>query len=102
MRELELSPSEDANQSIRQINTSLTSVAKAIEDLRSQHTEAHGKNKDSYLIDNPMYSQFILNTVTTVGLFLHQYHQAKANINNQNPFDTSITNNEEDETICPF
>ena len=100
--QLDLSPSKMANTNMKKIVSKLLKIAEAIQNLRSEHTEAHGKNKDSYLIDNPMYSQLVLNAVTTVGLFLHQYHQAKANINNENQFEESITNNEEDETICPF
>lgn len=55
---------------ITQIGSGLLSTVQAIEQIRSDKTEAHGKGSNDYIIDNPFYAYFIINSVTTIGLFL--------------------------------
>lgn len=72
---------------IKSIGSSLTTVSKAIEDLRSDKTSFHGHDSEKYLIDEPLYAYFIVNACATVGLFLINFYEKKfpkevENINN--------------------
>lgn len=72
---------------INQIASGLVKSAKIIEDIRSNKTTAHGKNSEDYLIDDPLYAMFIINSVTTVGLFLINYYEKKFKNVTVPPFD---------------
>lgn len=65
---------------IRNIGSSLLNISKNIEKLRSEGTSFHGKTKEDYLVDNPIYTYFIVNCVTTVGLFLMSFYEEKYKI----------------------
>lgn len=62
---------------IKTIGSSLLAINQAIEKLRSEKTNFHGKTSDDYLINDTIYTFFIVNTVTTVGLFLNSYYKVK-------------------------
>ncbi|UOE49355.1 abortive infection family protein [Mucilaginibacter sp. SMC90] len=62
---------------IKTIGSSLLAINQTIEKLRSEKTTFHGKTDSDYLINDPVYTNFIVNTVTTVGLFLNSYYQLK-------------------------
>ena len=62
---------------IRNIGSSLLCVCKEIEALRSDKTFVHGKEKGDYVIDNALYSAFVINAVSTVGLFIISYFEEK-------------------------
>ncbi|MBS7576099.1 abortive infection family protein [Enterococcus sp. MMGLQ5-2] len=62
---------------MKSIGNSLTSVSKAIEDLRSDKTLHHGQDSDKYLIDEPLYAYFVINACATVGLFLINFYENK-------------------------
>lgn len=62
---------------IKTIGNSLLSASQAIEKLRSEKTNLHGKTTDDLLIEDPIYAYFILNTVATVGIFLNKYYKTK-------------------------
>lgn len=62
---------------IRTISKSLVGASKAIEDLRSDKTIFHGKMDTNYLISEPLYAYFIVNAVSTVGLFLLNFYKVK-------------------------
>jgi hypothetical protein len=62
---------------IKTIGNSLISACQAIEKLRSEKTDFHGKTDDDYLLSEPIYTYFIVNSVTTVGLFLNTYFKTK-------------------------
>lgn len=62
---------------IKTIGSSLLSINQAIEKLRSEKTDFHGKTNDDYLISDTIYTYFIVNSVTTVGLFLISYYKTK-------------------------
>lgn len=62
---------------IKTIGSSLLAINQAIEKLRSEKTNFHGKTNGDYLIDDTIYTYFIINTVTTVGLFLNSYYKTK-------------------------
>jgi len=62
---------------IKTIGSSLLAINQSIEKLRSEKTDFHGKTNDDYLITDTIYTYFIINAVTTVGLFLNSYYKTK-------------------------
>ncbi len=62
---------------IKTIANSLLSASQAIETLRSEKTNFHGKTTDDLLIQEPIYAYFVLNAVATVGVFLNSYYKTK-------------------------
>jgi Abortive infection C-terminus len=62
---------------IKTIGSSLIAINQSIEKLRSEKTNFHGKSNDEYLINDTIYTYFIINAVTTVGLFLDSYYKTK-------------------------
>ncbi len=73
LKELKLFPDNKLDQNITQIGSGLLSVSKAIEVIRSKNTEAHGT--EDVIISDPIYAMFIVNAVSTVGLFLLKYSE---------------------------
>ena len=59
------------------IGNSLISASQAIEKLRSEKTNFHGKTDDDFLINDTIYAYFIVNTVTTIGLFIKKFYLTK-------------------------
>ena len=64
-------------QEVQTIAKSLIACSNAIEDLRSTKTEMHGKTQNDFIIKDPMCAYFVVNTVSTVGLFLLNYYKDK-------------------------
>ncbi|MXV52591.1 hypothetical protein GS399_16580 [Pedobacter sp. HMF7647] len=62
---------------IKTIGNSLLVINQSIEKLRSEKTNFHGKTDDDYLLNDTIYTYFIINTVTTVGLFINSYYRTK-------------------------
>lgn len=62
---------------IKTIGSSLLAINQAIEKLRSEKTNFHGKTNADYLITDTLYAYFIVNSVATVGLFLNSYYKNK-------------------------
>lgn len=62
---------------IKKIGNSLLTISQKIEDLRSQKTTFHGKTEGDYLIKDSLYAYLVINSVTTVGLFLNSYYKTK-------------------------
>ena len=58
---------------IKTIGRSLLAVNQSIEKIRSEKTAMHGKASNDYIVEDPMYTYFIVNSVATVGLFLNSY-----------------------------
>ncbi|ERJ78294.1 abortive infection family protein [Streptococcus sobrinus] len=77
LKEFELDPSLEMPDEMKSIGSSLTTVSKAIEDLRSDKTSFHGHDSDKYLIDEPLYAYFAVNACATVGLFLINFYENK-------------------------
>jgi hypothetical protein len=55
----------------------LRSLGKTLEDLRSDKTIVHGKTDGDYIVDNPLWAEFVINTAATLGLFLWRYYENK-------------------------
>lgn len=87
LKEFELFPNSSMPKEIKQIGSSMLSVNQAIEKLRSEKTDFHGKTSEDYVIKDPIYAYFIVNSVSTIGLFLNSYFKLKhpkENISNVN------------------
>ncbi|UMB59898.1 abortive infection family protein [Lutibacter sp. A80] len=66
---------------INKIASSLINVSQNIEGLRSNKTTLHGKTKDDYVLNDSLYAYFIVNSVTTVGMFLKDFYETKYKVN---------------------
>lgn len=73
----QLYPNSDIPKEIKTIGSSLLSISKGVEELRSSKTKFHGKTDSDYIINDSIYAYFVINTVTTVGLFLKNYFEKK-------------------------
>jgi len=62
---------------LKTIGTSLVTIGQAIETLRSEKTNFHGKTTDDYLITDGLYASLAVNAVSTVGLFLNGFYKTK-------------------------
>lgn len=76
LKEFNLTNTEHPKE-IKTIGNSLLSINQAIEKLRSEKTNFHGKTNEDYLIDDPIYTYFVINSVSTVGLFLNTFYKRK-------------------------
>ncbi|MBK8723250.1 MAG: abortive infection family protein [Saprospiraceae bacterium] len=76
LKEFKLTNDEHPKE-IKIIGSSLLAINQTIENLRSEKTNFHGKTDDDYLINDTIYTFFIVNTVTTIGLFLNSYYKTK-------------------------
>ena len=70
-------PKAGIQNNIRNIGSSLLKIAREIEDLRSDKTFAHGKGQKDYIVNNRLYSVFIVNNIISVGLFLISFFDEK-------------------------
>jgi hypothetical protein len=77
LKELQLYPNSDMPIEIRTIGSSLLAVNQSIEKLRSEKTNSHGKSSGDYIIEDSLYTYFVVNSVTTVGLFLISFYKNK-------------------------
>ena len=76
LKEFHLTDNENPIE-IKTIGSSLLAINQAIEKLRSEKTHFHGKTEADYLINDSIYAFFVLNSVTTVGLFLNSFYKNK-------------------------
>lgn len=76
LKEFSLSDNKHPKE-IKTIGSSLLAINQAIEKLRSEKTNFHGLTDDDYVLNEPIYTYFIVNSVTTVGLFINSYYKTK-------------------------
>ncbi len=62
---------------IKTIGRSLLAINQAIEKLRSEKTNLHGKTADEYIIDDPIYTFLVVNSAASIGLFLDDYYKTR-------------------------
>lgn len=62
---------------INKIASSLINISQNVELLRSKKTTLHGKAKDDYVLNDSLYAYFIVNSVTSVGMFLKSFYETK-------------------------
>lgn len=77
LKELQLFPHADLPIEIKTIGSALLTASQGIEKLRSEKTHFHGKTNGDYFIEDPLFAYFVVNSVTTVGLFLNSFYRRK-------------------------
>lgn len=77
LKEFKLFPPKELPEPIRNIAQSLLTASDNIENIRSNNTDSHGKLADDYLVNDPLYAFFVINAVSTIGLFLIGYYEQK-------------------------
>lgn len=70
-------PSKDTKNEICKIGSSFLTIVQTIESLRSEKTNFHGKDSSQYVINDPLYACFIVNSVATLGHFLMSFYEKK-------------------------
>ena len=71
LKEIDLYPNKgQLSNKMKQIGSSLLNIVKNIESIRSDNTRVHGSKPDGYILKSPACSEFIINTVATIGLLL--------------------------------
>lgn len=66
---------KDLPEEIKQIWSWLLSSCQWIENLRSTKTDFHWKTKNDIVIKNSTYAYFVVNAVSTIGLFLFEIYK---------------------------
>lgn len=61
---------------IKIIGSSFLAINQAIEKLRSEKTDFHGKTEEDFIIKDTIYAYFVINSVATIGLFLNSYYRS--------------------------
>ncbi len=77
LKEFRLLSDTNLPKEIKTIGNSLLTINQSIEKIRSEKTDFHGKTQEDYVIEDPLYTYFIVNSVTTIGLFLNSYYKLK-------------------------
>ena len=78
LKEFKYYPDKRLETRIRNIGSGLLTIAQNIEDIRSEFADtSHGKKAGDYVIDDELYAKFVVNAVTTVGLFLLNFYEKK-------------------------
>lgn len=77
LKELKLYPDSELPEEMKTLGSSLLSASQTIEKLRSEKTAVHGKTADDYVVNDSLYTYFVVNSVTTIGLFLDSYYKQK-------------------------
>lgn len=65
---------------IKNIGSSLLTINQNIENLRSKKTTLHGKTADDYIVEDSLYAFFVINSISTVGMFLKSFYETKYKI----------------------
>lgn len=72
LKEFKYFPDNKLDKNIRNIGSGLIKVTQAIEAIRSNNTEVHGTEDE--IINDPIYAMFVINAVSTAGLFLLNFY----------------------------
>lgn len=75
LREFRMFPDNSIPEEIRNIGSALLNLCQNIEKLRSNKTIMHGKASGDYVVTDPMYAYFVVNSLTTVGLFMSSFYK---------------------------
>jgi len=79
LKEFSMFPRGDVPDEIRNIGSSLLNISQNIEKMRSNNTGVHGKIESDYVINDPLYAFFVINSISTIGLFLIGYYEKSYN-----------------------
>lgn len=77
LKEFNYFPNNDLDRSVKSVGSSILKCCQAIEHIRSDNTIGHGKTEHDYMIDDPLYAKFIINIISSIGLFLINYYEKK-------------------------
>jgi len=77
LKQFELYPKNELPKEIKSIGSKLLSISQSIEELRSDKTVLHGKLDKDYVIKDPLYAYFIVNSIASLGLFLISFYEKK-------------------------
>ncbi len=77
LKEFNFFPKEDLDKSIKSVGSSLLKCCQTIEHIRSDNTKGHGKTDYDYMVDDPLYAKFIINIISSIGLFLINFYEKK-------------------------
>jgi len=75
---------------LKNISNNFENINQTIEDLRSKKTEAHGRTSDDIVVTTPLYAEFIVNSVATVGTFLINYYEQMMQTESENASDDDL------------
>ena len=76
LKKLKAHPSQHIPDEIKRIGSGLLKCCQAIEDIRSDETlVTHGKTDTDIVIEDPILAFFIINAVSTIGLYLLKLYQ---------------------------
>ncbi len=73
----QLYPNSDIPKKNKTIGSSLLSISKEVKELRSSKTKFHGKTEEDYIVSDSIFTYFVVNSVSSVGLFLKNYFEKK-------------------------
>lgn len=93
LKKFDIFPKKDSLNEVKYISSSLLNISKNIEQLRSNKTEVHWKTDIQQIITDKEMAYFIVNTVSTIWLFLIQFYENKfknMNINSNHHEEISI------------
>ncbi|MCQ2610948.1 MAG: abortive infection family protein [Treponema sp.] len=97
LKEFKLSGLDDNySKEVKTIGSSILSACQSIEKLRSDKTLFHGKQEEDIIIDDSMYTYFIINSVCTIGKFCISFYEKNY------PKESEYTNTFSDFLDCPF
>lgn len=75
LKVFQMFPGSELPSEVKTIGSSFLAIGQSIETLRSDKTDFHGKTGEDYKIKDPLYAYFVVNSVTTVGLFINSYYR---------------------------
>lgn len=73
----QLYPTSEMPVEIKTIGSAFLSINQSVEKLRSEKTTVHGKTTGDYIINSPIYAYFVVNSISTVGLFINSFYKTK-------------------------
>lgn len=76
LKVLSLFPTQSLSNEYKVIGSSLLKISQQIEKIRSANTRFHGVSNGDIIVNESIYSTFIINTIATVGLFLENYYKS--------------------------
>lgn len=75
LKEFSLYPTAEMPDELKSIGSALLTISQNVEKIRSTKTCFHGKKSGDYIISDSLYVYFVINSVTTIGLFLMSYYE---------------------------
>lgn len=75
LKATKLFPIKEQPQEIRAMGNGLLNTCQAIENLRSRKTLAHGRTENELVIEESMYSKYVVNAAATIGLFFMELYR---------------------------